>query len=202
MTDSGYDDDDFEDDVAIDDLPPTLAALSRFAATLPHVSWFAAVGERLSEAERADAAGYLTALGFPECDIVQAMDWEEAEEAARNPDWNTAWWEAEEQLRAGLSARAVEIAGDEEAVLVALTNVTSKASDAVHGAAAVAAARFGVADQGLIRAAAGASTQAAYQAALVIAAAEDEDHAFAQKFSLFQGGRWPLGIVGGTFSIF
>ncbi|WP_417513905.1 hypothetical protein [Minwuia sp.] len=196
------DDDDELDDVAFGDLPPSLAALSRFAATLNHVSWFAAVGERLSEAERADSAGYLLALGFPECDIVQAMDWEEAEEAARNPDWNTAWWEAEEQLRAGLSAQAVDLTGDEEALLVALTNVTSKASDSVHGAAAVAAGRFGVADQGLIRAAAGAATQAAYQAALVIAAAEDEDHAFAQKFHLFQGGRWPLGIIGGTFSIF
>ncbi|WP_416898251.1 MAG: hypothetical protein ACMVY4_00460 [Minwuia sp.] len=201
MDDSPFDEDD-DETLALDDLPPTLAALSRFASTLHHVSWFAAVGERLSDAERADAAGYLLALGFPECDIVPAMDWEEAEAAARNPDWNTAWWEAEEQLRAGLSAQAVEITGDEEAVLVALTNVTSKASDAVHGAAAVAASRFGVADQSLIRAAAGAATQAAYQAALVIAAAEDEDHAFAQKFQLFQAGRWPLGITGGTFSIF
>lgn len=202
---SMFDDFDGADDAGtldLEDLPPTLAALSRFAATLSHVSWFAAVGERLSEAERADAEDYLLALGFPECDVIPAMDWEEAEAAARNPEWNTAWWEAEEQLRAALSARAVEITGDEEAVLVALTNVTSKASDAVHGAAAVAAGRFGVADQGLIRAAAGAATQAAYQAALVIAAAEEEDHAFARKFSLFQAGRWPLGITGGTFSLF
>lgn len=197
--------DDFEDGDEgpdLDDLPPTLAALSRFARTLDHVSWFAAVGEIISDAERSDAEGYLVALGFPECDVVQVMDWEEAEAVARNPEWNTAWWEAEEQLRAGLSVRAVELAGDEEAVLVALTNVTSKASDAVHGAASVAANRFGVADEGLIRAAAGAATQAAYHAALVIAAAEEEDHAFACKFSLFQAGRWPLGITGGTFSLF
>lgn len=204
MSDSFYDDDDDDDfdDVAIDDLPPTLAALSRFAATLKHVRWFSAAGERLTEIERADAASYVLALGFPEVGIVQAFDWEEAEEATRNPDWNTAWWEAEEQLRAGLSTVAVDLAGDEQAVLVALTNVTSKASQAVHGAAETAAARFGVDDDELIRAAAGAATQAAYQAALVIAAAEDEDHPFALKFGLFQGGRWPLGIIGGTFSIF
>lgn len=203
MTDS-YSGDDFGDmdQVALDDLPPTLSALSRFAATLPNVGWFARAGERLSETERADAAAYLMALGFPEVDVVQAFDWEEAEEAARNPEWNTAWWEAEEQLRAALSARAVELAGDEQAVLVALTNVTSRASDAVHRAAETAALRFGVDDDGLIRAAAGSATQAAYQAALVIAAAEDEDHAFALKFQLFQGGRWPLGITGGTFSLF
>ena len=110
--------------------------------------------------------------------------------------------EAEEQLRAGLSATAVDLAGDEQAVLVALTHVTSKASEAVHGAAETAALRFGVDDDGLIRAAAGAATQAAYQAALVIAAAEDEEHPFALKFQLFRAGRWPLGIIGGTFSIF
>ncbi|ANK79968.1 MAG: hypothetical protein TEF_03565 [Rhizobiales bacterium NRL2] len=202
MFDDFEDGDDEEPPVPLDDLPPTVAALSRFAATLGHVSWFAAVGERISEPERRDAEDYLAALGFPECDVVQVMDWEEAEEAARNPEWNTAWWEAEEQLRAALSDRAVELAGDEETVLVALTNVTSKASEAVHGAAAVAASRFGVADEGLIRAAAGAAAQAAYQAALVIAAAEEEDHAFARKFALFQAGRWPLGITGGTFSLF
>jgi hypothetical protein len=203
MSDSFYDDDDDDfDDVELDDLPPTLAALSRFAATLKHVRWFATVGERLGEADRADSAAYLLALGFPECDVVQAFDWEEAEEAARNPDWNTAWWEVEEQLRAGLSAAAVDLAGDEQAVLVALTHVTSKASEAVHGAAETAASRFGVDDDGLIRAAAGAATQAAYQAALVIAAAEEEDHPFALKFQLFRSGRWPLGIIGGTFSIF
>jgi len=203
MTDASDDWDDEEpEDVPFDDLPPTLAGMSRFAATLKHVGWFRRVGERLSETERADAHEYLLALGFPECGVVQAMDWEEAEEAARNPDWNTAWWEAEEQFRVSLSSQAVDLAGDEESVLVALTHVASKASDAVHGAAETAAHRFGVDDDGLIRAAAGAATQAAYQAALVIAAAEEEDHAFALKFALYRGGRWPVGIVGGTFYLF
>jgi hypothetical protein len=72
----------------------------------------------------------------------------------------------------------------------------------VHGAAAVAASRSGVADEALIRAAAGAATQGAYHAALVLAAGGDEHHPFAIKFRLFEAGRWPLGIVGATFNLF
>ncbi len=154
-------------------------------------------------AEEADAAhAYLSALGFPEAGPAEVGDWMEAEEAANNRDWNGAGWEAEEQLRAALSVQAVELVGDEQAVLVALTHVTSQASDAVHAAAEQAASRFGIDDDGLIRAAAGAATQGAYLAALVLAAGEDEDHAFAHKFRLFEAGRWPLGVSGATLNIF
>lgn len=194
--------DDSDDDIGAEDLPPTLRAVSRFAQTLRHVPWFRGLGQPLGPDELRAATDYLLALGFPDAGVAEVFDWAEAEEAARNPEWNSAGWEAEEQLRAGLSAAAVEIVGDEEAVLVALTHVTSSASDAVHEAAAAAAARFGVDDQALIRAAAGAAAQAAYQAALVLAAAEDEDHAFAHKFRLFEVGRWPLGVTGATFNIF
>lgn len=184
------------------DLPPTLRAVSLFAQTLAQVSWFHRLGELLS-ADEADAAyAYLSALGFPEAGPAEVGDWMEAEEAANNRDWNGAGWEAEEQLRAALSVQAVELVGDEEAVLVALTHVTSQASDAVHAAASQAASRFGIDDDGLIRAAAGAATQGAYLAALVLAAGEDEDHAFAHKFRLFEAGRWPLGVTGATLNIF
>jgi hypothetical protein len=66
----------------------------------------------------------------------------------------------------------------------------------------VAAARGGVADMALIRAAAGAATQACYQAALVLAAGAEAEHPFAIKFRLYEAGRWPLGIVGMTFNVF
>ncbi|MDF1729910.1 MAG: hypothetical protein P1U49_00315 [Minwuia sp.] len=189
-------------DFAGEDLPPTLRAVGMFAQTLTQVRWFHRVGELLS-AEEADAAhAYLSALGFPEAGPAEIGDWMEAEEAAGNSDWNSTGWEAEEQLRAALSVQAVDIIGDEQAVLVALTHVTSTASEAVHAAAAQAASRFGIDDEGLIRAAAGSATQAAYLAALVLAAGEDEEHAFAHKFRLFESGRWPLGVTGATLNIF
>ncbi|MBM3554731.1 MAG: hypothetical protein FJX47_04165 [Alphaproteobacteria bacterium] len=181
---------------------PELIAVARFAAMLRGVSWFAALGEPLTEAEAHDAQAYLDALGFPDCYVGDVAGWEEAESAVKNPDWNSEWWEAEEQLRAGLIARAIESGIEEEDLLMALTHVTSAAGEVVHGAAAVAAARSGCSDEGLIRAAAGAAAQACYQAALVLAAGDEPDHPFALKYRLFEAGRWPLGIVGATFYLF
>ena len=197
--DEAFDEDDSVDTDQGDQ--PNLTAVVRFAAMVRRVSWFAAVGEPLSAAEIADAEAYAAALGFPDVHVAFISDWEDAEAAARNPDWNTEWWEAEEQLRAALTAQALELV-DEHDLLTTLTHVSSKASDVVHGAAAAAAARSGVADEALIRAAAGAATQACYQAALVLAAEADEDHPFALKYRLFEAGRWPLGIIGRSFNLF
>ncbi|HYM32482.1 MAG TPA: hypothetical protein VEU47_14350 [Candidatus Cybelea sp.] len=192
-----FDPDDAPD---LDELP-ALQAVVRFARMVRNVAWFSSLGEPLSDAERADAGAYVSALGFPGVDIAGVANWDEAEAAIRNPGWNTEWWEAEEQLRAALITEAAEQFG-ERTLMMVLTAVTSAVSDVVHGAAAVAAARGGVADQGLIRAAAGAATQCAYQAALVLAAGQDDEHPFALKYRLFEGGRWPLGIVGATFNLF
>lgn len=198
------DEDDDEDDGLEPLVPgdyPTLVAVARFTRTLDRISWFAAVGERLSPAERDDAQAYLSALGFPDAAVAAVADWEDAEAAARNPDWNTAWWEAEEQLRAGLIAEAMAFVEEAE-LMAALNHVTAAASQSANGAAAQAASRAGVADEALVRAAAGAAIQGGYQAALVLAAGAEEDHPFALKFRLFEAGRWPLGIVGATFNLF
>jgi hypothetical protein len=189
-----------DDDVELEDFPG-LRAVARFSRMVRNVAWFSALGEPLGAAERSDAEAYAGALGFPDATAALVESWEDAEEAIRNPGWNSDWWEAEEQLRAGLIEEAMQQVAEQD-LLVALTAVTSAASDVVHGAAAVAAARDGVADQGLIRAAAGAATQAAYHAALVLAAGADDDHPFALKYRLFEAGHWPLGIVGSTFNLF
>ncbi len=183
------------------DIHPHLLAVGRFGRTIGHTNWFAALCEPLAPAEVTVAEDYIAALGFPGVHIGHITDWEDAEAAARNPDWNTAWWEAEELLRAALTSDALETIAEED-LLLALTHVSEKASEAVHDAAAAAAARSGVTDEGLIRAAAGAATQACHQAALVVAAAADEYHPFAIKYRLFEAGRWPLGIVGNTFNLF
>jgi hypothetical protein len=190
----------FEEDAELSDWPG-LQAVASFARMVADVAWFGRLAAELESDEIDWAERYLQGLGFPDVEVAPVADWEEAEAAARNPDWNSDWWEAEEQLRAALLADAVA-KSDEETVMLALTHVTNQASEAVLLAAEAAAARFGVDDEALIRAAAGAATQACYHAALVLAAEADEDHPFALKYRLYEAGRWPLGVVGRSFNLF
>ena len=81
------DDDDFEQS-------PQSMAIARFARMIAQVPWFAHVCEPLP-ADLVDTAdAYIAALGFPEVHVGWIADWEDAEAAARNTDWNTDWWEA------------------------------------------------------------------------------------------------------------
>jgi len=170
---------------------------------LGEVPWFGGLGAELDGREELLAEDYLLALGFPDARIAPVLDWEEAADAAANPDWNTEWWEAEEQVRVALVTEACQRA-DEETVMVALTHLQNQAIEAVLEPAELAAEAGGVADEELIRAAAGAGAQAIYQAGLLLAAEheDDEHHVFALKYRLFESGRWPIGVVGNSFHIF
>jgi len=175
----------------------TVEPIARRAA---RASWFAAAGEALTAAEQADAARYLAGLGFADVAVAPAGDWARAKALADAPDWDGAWWDAEERLRGAL----LETAGTRHgrpALLAALSRATQAASDVAHGQAALALVRAGIADPGLARAAAGAATQACYLAALAVAAEAPADHPFLAKLALFEGGRWPLGIVAGRFHV-
>jgi hypothetical protein len=155
-------------------------------------AWFCALGEPLGAAEAADIAASLAALGLatgPPALVVAS--WREAAEIARTPA--ERWWNAEEAERARLGRIVRLDPADRE--WLALT-------DALHGAAAVAAARAGCADQGLIRAAAGAATYAVHQYRLARAAGAGDEHPFMRKYALFAGGRWPLGVYADRFAIF
>ena len=60
----------------------------------------------------------------------------------------------------------------------------------------------GIEDQELIRAATGSALQSCHQAALVLAAGEEDAHPFALKYKLFEQGHWPIAITGSSFNIF
>ena len=155
-------------------------------------AWFCALGEALGQAEEADIAAYLAALGLAaRLPTLVVASWSQAAEIARTPA--ERWWSVEEAERARLERVARLDPADRE--WLALT-------DALHGAAAVAAARSGCADQGLIRAAAGAATYAAHQYRLARDAGAGDEHPFVRKYALFSGGRWPLGVYGDRFAIF
>lgn len=189
-----------EDDDELENNAQALA-IGRFARMIPQVPWFATVCQPLANDLIETAEAYAAALGFPDVSVAWISDWEDAEAAARSTDWNTEWWEAEEQLRVALADTALEHIAEDE-LSVALHHVSQQAAAVVQDAAAAAAARSGIDDEELILAATGAATQACYQAALVLATEADADHPFALKYKLFEAGRWPLGIVGHTLNLF
>ncbi len=177
------------------------AALSAFLAGLDHASWFASLGEALTPSEQADAKGYLAGLGFQDINVHPITNWEQAQAAIQDPNWNQRWWDAAERERQALLLDA-NSAHTEIALMTGLSRVTQAASKRLSGLAAEAAARDGIADQGLIKAASGAASEAAYQAALALAAGAPASHPFALKYNLFEAGHWPLAVVGNRFDLF
>lgn len=176
------------------------ALLDQVALEVRAAAWFAALGETLTDSDRADANGYATALGLATRDIARARTWPEAEQHLKTPDWSKTWWEREEALRRTLIAGA-EASYPERELWAALTELTTEAGDLVHGKAAQAAARVGSAAAASIHVAAGAASQAVYQLALA-RLAEDAASPFESKFRLYAAGRWPLGVVGSTLVLF
>jgi hypothetical protein len=155
-------------------------------------AWFSALGEPLGEGETADIRGYLEGLGVETTlPALLVGSWDQAGTISRGP--TGSWWDAEEAERVRLEQ------------LVSLDPADSEwlaTTEKLHGAAAVAATRAGVADPGLIRAAAGAATYAAHQYRLASKAGKPVGHPFVRKYALFCGGRWPLGVYGDRFAIF
>jgi hypothetical protein len=174
--------------------PVPLRPVITLGHTLAEAPWFAACGEALIPAEREETVRYLRGLGLEPAPIEGVAGWVEAAALAQRPDWSRAWWEAEERAARALREDA-EKDLDEKELLAALSTVTDAAA-ALHGHAALAAARAGVADPALSRVAAGAAAMACHQMGLVLAAGLGEDHPLAIKYRLFAGGRWLLGVFG------
>ncbi|GAB4523533.1 MAG: hypothetical protein Kow00133_11520 [Amphiplicatus sp.] len=185
---------------------PALTRLRRFAEGLADIPWFANLGEPLTPGARAAAAAYLDGLGFPDAEIAVVIDWEDAAAAAESLDWNSPAWEAEELLRADLTARALDLLS-EEALTLALAVVGEKVSGPAREAMEQASFIWDVEDEASRQLAVGAAVQGAHQAALTLVAANDaafdaEAHPFAAKFQLFEFGRWPVGVTGSSFNLF
>lgn len=194
-------DDDFDDDLPDIDDYPTLISVVRFNKLIPSIPWFSSVGTPLTQRTGQTARDYMNMLGFPDAFVAEVEDWEDAAYAAANPEYNSEWWEAEEQLRMALTATALELITEEDLNL-ALTHVSATASETITDALEEITEDAGIADQELIRAAIGSAVQSCHQAALVLAAGEEDSHPFALKYKLFEQGHWPIAITGGSFNIF
>lgn len=195
-------DDDFDDEEELDvDDYPTLVSVVRFNKLLPSISWFEEIGQPLTEESFVVARDYMNALGFPDAYVSEVEDWDDAAYAASNPDWNSDWWEAEEQLRMGLTTAALNLISEED-LNAALTQISATASPVITTAVEAITDDHGIEDQELIRAAVGSALQTCHQAALVLAAGEEDTHPFAIKYKLFEQGHWPIAITGNSFNIF
>lgn len=174
-------------------------------AALPHqadAAWFACLGLPLAAADLREAAAYLAALGYPAATPIRAAaDWAAAHTLTRDPQWDRRWWDSEEAERARLMAVAEQRLG-RGTLLERLSAGTELAAQVIHGAAAIAAERDGIADAALVRAASGAATMALHAATLARLAGQGADHLFMRKCALFESGRWPLGVVAGAFHLF
>jgi hypothetical protein len=155
-------------------------------------AWFCALGEPLAAAELDEISAYLRGLGSnPALAVRPAKEWSEAGRRCRSPA--PAWWQAEEAERERLERIAQPQRDDAEWLTLC---------ERIHGAAALAAARSGCTDAGLIHAAAGSAIFAAHHERLARSAGMDEGHPFLRKYALYCGGRWPLGIYEDGFGIF
>jgi hypothetical protein len=164
--------------------------------------WFFMLGESLSDSEREHVREYLRALGIEDdMPVVGVYDWDAARRAISFPQWDRRWWDAEQAEKRRLFQIAIDNMSEHD-LLAALSHAIERITETVHGAAAVEAARLGCADAGLIRAAAGAASEALYLAELARLAGESEGHPFRRKQALFAGGHWPLGIVSGRYHVF
>jgi hypothetical protein len=174
-------------------------------AVLPHqadAAWFACLGLPLAAGDLRDAAAYLAALGYPPSTPIRGVpDWPAALALTRDPGWDRRWWDEEQAERARLMRVAEQRLG-RDALLERLSAGTELAGEAIHGAAAVAAERDGVADAALVRAASGAASMALHAATLARLAGQGPDHLFMRKYALFESGRWPLGVTAGSFHLF
>lgn len=185
---------------------PALSRIRRFARTLTGVPWLANLGEPLTPGARAAARQYTDGLGFPDADVAILVDWDDAAAAAEHQDWNSPAWEAEELMRSELTGRALDLLS-EEALSIALTLIADRVSEPAKEAMEQASFIWDVEDEAQKQLAVGAAVQAAHQASLVLIASADpsfdaEDHPFRAKFRLFEFGRWPVGIIGGSFNLF
>lgn len=181
---------------------PRLTFIRPFLALADRINWFSAVGDPIDREVMDFARTYLDSLGFPDAQVALVGGWDEAASAAQSLDWDTAAWEAEEQLRASLTQIVLDEMG-EETLEIAVAHAAASVAPAIRSAAEEAAAIWDLADEALVTAAAGAAVQSLHLAILSLLAADPgEVHPFAAKFRLFEAGRWPVGIAGSSFNLF
>ena len=182
-----------------------LKQIAKFTKKILQIDWFSRINQPLSKYEKELSEKYISAVGFPDANISYVSNWSEAAGIAENPNWNSDWWEVEEQLRSSLLSDSLEYIQEDE-LNHALNHVTTQTAG--QSLESVAFEKFSkdIVNidyyESFVSASAGMAIASAYQAALVLSSNSHQDHPFSLKFQLFENGRLPIGIIGNTFSIF
>jgi hypothetical protein len=165
------------------------------------IPWFACVGMPLAPSETDTLHALMQAEPLlAGAHILAVATWQEATSLAREMEADAVWWNHEEAERERLWHAASDRMGETELLRRLSSLATGDAG--VQATVAAAAARADFTDAAAIRDAAGAVLLAAHQNALAAFAGEDDHHAFARKYALFAGGRWPLGYHQGRYVFF
>ncbi|MEO1041263.1 MAG: hypothetical protein AAFX52_03145 [Pseudomonadota bacterium] len=186
---------------------PLLVGARRLAENFDRMPWFAHLGEPPSDQVTAVAYGFVDRLGFPEVELAILPTPEDAAAAGETLDWASPAWEAEELARADLTSKALDVLS-EDALAVAMQLITARAGEAAKEAMEEEGAIWEIGDEAIMNLAVGAAVQTATGAALAVIAGEADpeidanDHLFTYKLRLFELGRWPVSVVGQSFSLF
>lgn len=203
---SGIEDDDLENEDELreeraEGLRAAEVILQRLVDMTVNAPLFSRLGRPLLLRERKIAEAFLAALGFPDSDIAPVNSWDAAAVAAESGDVDSNAWEATEVLRASLAAEAGRRCGA-DLVEATLAKVIARTARQVEAQVRRAATDLPTGDEQLLNAAAGGALRAIHNAALLLLAGEDSEHAAALEFSLYLAGRWPVALTGRTLHLF
>lgn len=219
---AGKYEDDLLDDPDYDEELAPLEMLGRLTSSARKIAWFSRIGDFLSEPEKDLARACVESLGLGEGWVAPVEDWEDALYAAESPEINDPAWEVMESMRAGLTAQALDLLGDEQAFETAMTHLAAEVTESIKLAAEEVLSASNRDTEDMVNLLTGSAVQAVHLAALVLLAAgaavatgeerdgadsftgADEDynnHPFILRFKLFEAGRWPITITGQSLHI-
>ena len=165
-------------------------------------AWFSRVGLPLKSDERRHVAAILGAFDYgPDTPIDVAATWNDAAQVLRGQERDSHWWDSEEEGRERLWETASERIIESE-LSARLAEMAESLIDPIREGAVKAAARAGITDTGLIRAATDAAALAGHQQCMAHLASAPAGHYFHHKLKLFAAGRWPFGVVDGRYIVF
>ncbi|MBL4596631.1 MAG: hypothetical protein JKX99_08660 [Robiginitomaculum sp.] len=187
----------------LDEIPHLLRARA-FADSLAAAPLFSRIGEAFDQQDRALAELYAQNLGFPHVSAARLVHFGEALGTAESLDDDPETWEAEEQFRASLHQEALMVTSEEGASAL-LQLVAGQAGAIAKERATDVFSHMPQMSEAGLNCLVGHVSRAAHCMALAILSDTDEaepDHPFILRWSLFNRGRWPVGITGSSFNIY
>ncbi|MCF6292838.1 MAG: hypothetical protein L3J04_05525 [Robiginitomaculum sp.] len=187
----------------LDEIPHLLRAKA-FADSLSATPLFSRIGIQLDDTDRELATLYAQNLGFSHVFPARLLHLSEAIGAAEANDYDPEAWGCEEQLRASLHGQAL-LSTSEEGASALLQLVASEVSQIAKDSAEETFSHSSQVNEAAINCIIGHVAQSAHCMTLAILSntdIDDPDHPFILRWSLFNRGRWPVGIIGSSYNLY